>query len=238
MSDGPALMRCEGLQVGYAGKALLPPIDLEIHPGEFWAVLGRNGSGKSTWFKTALGLLPPVAGAVRWPSGEVPVSYLAQRMSFDELFPVTVAEVVGMARMRGWSFLRPAGAGAAVRRALEEVDAVELARRTFRSLSEGQKQRVLIARTVAAGARLAFLDEPTAAMDAVAEGEAMALVDRLRSEHDMAVVIVSHHLGVARRFATRALFVDDDSDTVIVGSADEVFAHPAFTRRYGARAVS
>jgi len=233
-TDQPALMRCEGLRVGYRGHPLHPPIDLAIRPGEFWAVVGRNGSGKSTWFKTALGLIPPVSGRVAWPAGPVRRAYLAQRMQFDDLYPVTVAQVVALGCERGSSFLRPRlGAPPAVAEALEAVDASALRGRLFRALSEGQKQRVLLARMVASGAQLAFLDEPTAAMDAVAEAEALGLLDDLRARFGVAVVVVSHHLAVARAYANRVLYVDDQNDVAVVGTAAEVFAHAAFRARYG-----
>jgi zinc transport system ATP-binding protein len=62
-ADG-ALLTCSGLRVGHRGQALLPAIDLTIFPGELWAVIGRNGAGKTTWIRTLLGLVPPVAGSV------------------------------------------------------------------------------------------------------------------------------------------------------------------------------
>ena len=226
------VLRCDQLSIGY-GRPLLPPIDLRIEAGEFWAVVGRNGSGKSTWFKTVLGLLPAISGTVEIDASRV--AYVAQRRAFDALFPVTGREVVAMGRVRGD---RPRGFSdvdrAAVQRALEEVGAGAFASRTFRSLSEGQKQRVLLARMLASEPSIALLDEPTAAMDAVAEAEAMDLIDRLRTEHGMAVVIVSHHLSVARKYAQNALFVDDAASCVLAGPAEEVWAAPEFQRRYGA----
>jgi zinc transport system ATP-binding protein len=235
---GPPQIRCEGLVVGYGGNPLLPPVDLEMSCGEFWAVVGRNGSGKSTFFKTLLGLIPPVAGRVEQPRGPIRIAYLAQRATFDALYPVSVAQVVEMGTVHGWSFLRPSGGEdrAAARAALEEVGMAEHARRTFRSLSEGQKQRVLFARMIASGAPIALLDEPTVAMDAVAEQEAMELLDRLRRRHHLTVVVVTHYLRVARDMAERLLFVDPDGRNSIVGPPDEVFAHPAFVARYGAMA--
>jgi zinc transport system ATP-binding protein len=223
------------LRIGYGDRALLPPIDLEICRGEFWVVLGRNGSGKTTWFKTALGLIQPVGGRVVSPQPQARFAYVAQRSTFDDLYPVRVGQVVAMGRQRGAGPWRSAGSasGGHVDAALSAVDALELKHRSFRSLSEGQKQRVLLARTAASGADLAFLDEPTASMDAVAEAEAMALLNRLRLDFGMAVVVVSHHLSVARQLAERALYVDDDNHRVLVGEAGEVFADPAFRSRYG-----
>lgn len=228
------LLRCENLEVGYAGRALLPPVDLEIRPGEFWALLGRNGSGKTTWFKTMLGLLPPVSGKVERAPG-TQLAYVAQRMTFDDLYPVTAWDVVAMGRLRTGRMWRPwmtAEEQASVRDALEALNASALARQTFRSLSEGQKQRILMARMVVSQAQIAFLDEPTAAMDAVAERRTMDLLDRLRVRYGMSVLVVTHHLEVIRRCVDKVLFVDPDIPAVVAGTPAEVFAHEAFAARY------
>jgi zinc transport system ATP-binding protein len=226
------LLRCERLVVGYGGRPVLPPVDLEIRPGEFWVVVGRNGSGKTTWFRTLLGLLPPVSGGVAWPQGRRPIAYVPQRSAFDELYPVPVHEVVSMGAERGWSFLSPGGGrGDRVNQALTEVGAWELRHRNFRALSEGQKQRVLLARMLCSQAGIALLDEPTAAMDAVAEEEAMAMLDGLRRAHNLALVVVSHHLQVAFRHADRILFLDPEVG-VEVGSAAEIQQSEAWRARY------
>lgn len=209
MSDSPiqgALLRCEGLLVGYGGKALLPAVDLEIASGEFWSVIGRNGSGKSTWFRTLLGLIPPVGGQVVWPNGKVKLTYVAQRIRFDDLIPVSVEQVVAMGLERGWSFLGPRPKMTEkVADALEAVKADHLADRTFRSLSEGQKQRVLLARMVASGAQVALLDEPTAAMDAEGEHE---IFQRFRDlKKDRTAILITHRFGTVR-MADRIVVID------------------------------
>jgi zinc transport system ATP-binding protein len=230
----PELFACQALRVGINGRALLPPIDLSLKKGEFWAVVGRNGAGKTTWLRTLLGLLPPLGGRVV-SAHDVRVSYLPQRSTLDDLYPLLAREVVQMGAERGWSFV---GLGKrvqrdAVQRALAEVDASQLAERPFRSLSEGQKQRVLLARLVAGDAELAILDEPTSAMDKVAEREAFELIRKLQASYGLAVLVVSHYLSIVREFADRALLLDGDAEQVVVGSPQEVFQHPAFRRRYG-----
>jgi zinc transport system ATP-binding protein len=232
MPDAP--IRCVRLEVGYGAASLLPAIDLDIRPGEFLALIGRNGSGKTTLFRTMLGLLPPVAGEVARKPG-VQIGYVRQRLAFDDLYPVTAHEVVEMGAMRAASSFLPWGQDRkSVRAALEEVGAAHLEQREFRTLSEGQKQRVLLARMIVGRPELALLDEPTAAMDAVAEHEAMSLLDQIRRHHNMAMIVVSHHLPVARKWAERVLFVDAESRTVLVGAPGEVFAHDGFTSRYAA----
>ncbi len=230
MSD--VLLRCDQLAVGYQGQALLPPISVDVCAGEFWVVVGRNGAGKTTWLRTVLGLLPPISGSIAFPDGKPSISYSPQRRTFDELFPVTAREVVRMGIDRGWSFLKPRGRSVEVDEAMKSAGCLELSDHTFRSLSEGQKQRVLLARMVASGARLALLDEPTAAMDSVAERASVRLLDQLRQRYGLAVIVVSHALGSVAEYADHAILLDRTLDSIVIGSPDEVFGHTDFQERY------
>jgi zinc transport system ATP-binding protein len=229
------LLACRNLSIGYGGRPLLPAFDMEIRPGELWAVLGRNGSGKSTWIRTLLGLIAPVSGSVVRSRPDLKLAYLPQRQAFDELYPVLVRDVVAMGAERGLAVfgLRRRDVADKVLRALSLVQASDLAPRPYRELSAGQKQRVLLARLAAGEPDLAVLDEPTSAMDVVAEREAYELLSRLQRERRVALVIVSHFLGLARRYADRALLLDRDTPGVVAGAAEEVLAHESFRKRYG-----
>lgn len=227
------LIRCEQLEVGYRGHAILPPFDVSIGAGEFWVVIGKNGAGKTTWFRTMLGHLSPVKGRVDRSAG-VRVSYVPQRAALDPLFPLAARDVVRMGVERGTSFLGlQLREPPAVAEALRDVQAEALADRPFRDLSEGQKARVLLARLVAGKPALAFLDEPTAAMDVVAERQAFEYLESLRQRHGVTVVVVSHYLGLAKEFATHAVFLDQDCGSVVQGSPEDVFGHADFHRSYG-----
>jgi zinc transport system ATP-binding protein len=231
-SDSGALLRCRDLRVGHRGAPILPPIDARFGSGEFWVVVGRNGSGKTTWFRTMLGLLPAIGGRVERGS-DLRIAYVPQRSELDPLFPLAARDVVALGVDRGWSFVRPRFfESKAVDKALSDVDALALADRPFRDLSEGQKARVLLARMIASDPHIAFLDEPTAAMDVVAERAAFDYLEKFRKERDTTVVVVSHFLGIAKDFATHAIFFDRDCNTVVVGSPDEVFGHADFHRSY------
>jgi zinc transport system ATP-binding protein len=227
------LLRCRDLVIGYGGKPLLPPVSLTVEQGAFWAVLGRNGAGKSSFFKTLLGLLSPVSGHLEQPSGPVRIAYLAQRLAFDELYPLQARDVVASGTVRGWSFLRPGNDRKVVDDAMAAVGVSDLAASAFRSLSGGQKQRVLFARMLATGARVVLLDEPTVGMDAVAEREVMDLLNDLKDRYGLTIIVVTHYLDVAEKHAEHVLFLDRDDQKVVVGSAAEVFAHAAFANRYG-----
>lgn len=236
MSGGVAeeLVVCRALEIGYGGRSILPAFDLTLRRAEFWAVIGRNGSGKTSLLRTVLGLIPPTGGTVTRAPG-LRLSYLPQRSNIDEFYPLLAREVVEMGTERGFSFLgftRKVEA-ARITRALEAMGVADLAERPFRQLSEGQKQRILFARVAASQADLAILDEPTSAMDMIAEREAFELLDDLRRQQGMTIVIVSHYVGLARSFAAHAVLVDRDAHSVVVGTSDEVFSNRVFRERYG-----
>ncbi len=115
------------------------------------------------------------------------------------------------------------------------MDAWRLRHQSFHALSEGQKQRVLFARLSVSGADVAVLDEPTSAMDQVAENEAFTLLDALRKRRGLSIVIVSHYLGMVQRFADKALLLDRDTQTVLRGLPQEVFSDERFQARFSER---
>jgi zinc transport system ATP-binding protein len=139
-------------------------------------------------------------------------------------------------RISGWSFLRPfarPGDKHKVARALDEAEATAFADRPYSELSEGQKQRILFARMLATDAELALLDEPTAAMDPVSERDAYRRLAELAHARGLGVVVVSHALGVAARYADELMWLDREGGHVVHGAPEQVMAHPAFQAQYG-----
>jgi zinc transport system ATP-binding protein len=234
MEDSQAtVMSASELVVGYAKKALLPPISFAVEQGQTWAIAGPNGSGKSTLLRTLLGLLPPVSGNYMAPER---IGYVPQRSLLDGRLPGRVIDVVASGLDEGFSFLRPGHVRSgrdAVTRALELTRCSDLERQRFSELSEGQKQRVLIARAVVRSPRLLVLDEPTSAMDISAEHRVMHLLDDIRNDAGIAVLLVSHHLAVVSEFATHLAVLDRDLGSVVTGAIDEAGADPIVQKRYG-----
>lgn len=234
MTEAP-LVRVQDLEVGYRGRAILPPVTLEVRPREQWALIGQNGAGKSTFLKTLLGLQPAVAGSAAWLGG-ANAGYVPQRASIDAGVPARVVDIVRGGADQDWSFLHPLAVRRRsndIERALADSGTTDLARQRYAELSEGQKQRVLVARALASDPELLVLDEPTAAMDLAAERSVFELLAELREKRGLAVLIVSHQLSVAARFATHALVVDKDSRLVRFGTFDDVARDPEVTARYG-----
>jgi manganese/iron transport system ATP-binding protein len=239
---GDAIVTCEDLVLGYRGRALLPPFALRLRRGCVWLVVGRNGSGKTTFVRTVLGLLRPVSGQIALAPG-LRRAYVPQASAIDGTVPVRGGDVTAWGRIRGWDFMRPWRSKddlAAVRRALADIDASPQERRRFGEMSGGQQQRVLLAQMLAGDAELAILDEPTAAMDATSERAAYQRLRELVRERKMAAVVVTHAVAVAAPFADHIAFFDPDDRSaghdggrVVLGPAAEVAADDRFEDFFG-----
>ncbi len=229
-----ALVALQGAAIGYRGEPILTGIDLEVAPGDFLAMVGPNGGGKTTVLRSLLGALRLVWGKRVQPR-PLRVGYVPQRDHVDTIWPLTAEEVVIMGRYRTMGVLRrPGGADRqAVRRALERVGIAQLADRPYGELSGGQRQRTLIARALAADPELLAFDEPTNGMDPAAELETMDVLRRLHEGGKRAIVMVSHRLEAVANYARSLAFVDKDSGLFRVGPLADMLRPDALSALYG-----
>ncbi|HTR20537.1 MAG TPA: ABC transporter ATP-binding protein [Gemmatimonadales bacterium] len=202
-----------------APRDALQGVTCTVSPGEFLAVIGPNGSGKTSLLRVALGVYAPEAGTARildrpaaaWPRRELArvVGVVTQRE--DNLFPQRVVETVRLGRHahRGVWGVERAADREAVDRALAQCDVANLSDRWLWSLSGGEYQRVRIARALAQEPRLLVLDEPTAGLDLRHEMELFELVRRLVDGQGLAAVMVTHDVNLAARFADRVLLLSN-----------------------------
>lgn len=170
----PVALRFSNVSFAYGATQVLSQVDFHIHEGEFSALIGPNGTGKSTILKLALGLEVPSEGSVTLfgkepQSAAQSIGYVPQNIQFDADFPITVTEVVGMGLLHPNRKTKLASRRDAIEAALESTSIQNLAQRSYNALSGGQRRRVLIARALVSQPRLLILDEPTANMDAQSE---------------------------------------------------------------------
>ena len=220
-----SLLRASGLSVGYR-RGRKPPLtlaaglELTLAPGELVCLIGPNGAGKSTLLRTLAGLQPPLAGQVTLAGldlQQMDARDRAQRLATVWTGPVDVGllsawELVALGRHphSGWSGrLRPQDE-AAVDAALAAVDATALAWQPVDRLSDGQRQKVNIARALAQEPLLLLLDEPTAWLDLARRAEIMALLRRLAREQGCAVLLSTHDLELALRHADQLWLMSGD----------------------------
>lgn len=221
--SAPPALEARDLAVGYGGQPVLAGLDFTLAAGQFVGVLGANGAGKSTLLRTLAGLQPPLAGDVRLAGRPLAAfdaralaharAYMAQQPPAEEGW--RVGELVAMGRFphqRGWGLWPGAADQQAVAAALARAGVAELADHRIETLSGGQRQRVHLARALAQGAPLLFLDEPTAHLDLTHQLAFYRLVrDVLASgaagAGGLTVVAVLHDLNLAAQFCHRLLLV-------------------------------
>ena len=239
------LVRIRDLQVSFHGVPALRGIDLEVGPGEAVGLVGESGCGKSVTWLAALGLLPGaarVAGSVRLRGeellgaparalervrgGKVAMIFQDPASALNPVIPVGRQVMEALALHRG---LTGAAARAEALRLLEQVGIPDPARRLAaypHEMSGGQNQRVMIAMALAGRPDLLIADEPTTALDATIQAQILDLLRQIRQDHGMALVLISHDLGVVADMCDR-VGVMYAGRMIEQAPADAVFGQPA-----------
>ncbi len=217
-----AVLEIRNLALGYPELTLFRGLSLDLERGSTLAILGANGSGKSTFVKMLLGLMAPLSGKLNWPAGQPKeVGYLAQMTEFDRRFPLRVRDLVAMGAWKGFG-IRGQLDRATKRKvayALEAAGVLDIAGRSLHTLSGGQLQRALFARVIMQDAPLILLDEPFAAVDQTTEAHLLSLIDRWRDE-GRAVVLVVHDLSSVLDHCDTALLLGNGE--ACHGPVDEI----------------
>jgi iron complex transport system ATP-binding protein len=237
-----SLLAAADLSVGYPDRVLAHSLDLQLEPGECWAVLGNNGSGKSTLLHVLAGLVRPLHGQVRFGSAPVaalPPAARARALGLllqeeTHAFWGSVLDYVLLGRYphRSWT---PGWRGedeAAARAAIAQVD---LGGRELRPLAEcsgGERQRARIALLLAQDPQVYLLDEPLLHLDLRHQLDLLAHLRRLARERNRAVMMVMHEPVRARRFCDRVLLLHDDG-TCVTGPAEDLVERSRIARLYG-----
>ena len=230
--------------VTYPGAAAPALVDLSIDVarGGLFAVIGPNGSGKSTLVRALLGAIEPDAGSVTFEGraiSEWPRRELARRVGVvaqieDMAFPVTVRELVAMGRYPHLGALRGEDETdrAAINSALQRCDIASFADRSVATLSGGERQRARIARALAQQPQTLVLDEPTVALDIAHEMVVFDLLRSLTRTEGCTVIITTHHINLAARYADTLLLLDRGR-SVALGTPADVIRKDILEATYG-----
>ena len=204
----PIAVRLDRVSFAYGnGPLVLRDVSLEIDRGEFVAVAGPNGGGKTTLMRLILGLEQPDSGRIELHAKRL--AYLPQRAQPGVDAPLTVRELVSAGRAPRTRLVGPLGRSdrESVREAIDRVGLLPHADRRLSALSGGQQQRAFIAKALAAEPDLLVLDEPTAGVDVESQESLGALLERLQRELDVTILYVSHEFGAVERFVERLILV-------------------------------
>lgn len=204
-----AQISCKNLSFAYDGETVLSDIDFSIEAGSYLCIVGENGSGKSTLMKGLLGLKTPTTGEAVFGDGlkQTEIGYLPQQTQIQRDFPASVFEVVLSGRINGMGkrLFFSADDKAAAMANLERLGIEDLKDKCYMELSGGQQQRVLLARAMCATKKLLLLDEPVTGLDPVATNEMYNLIKLINLCDNTTVIMVSHDIHEAVRYATHIL---------------------------------
>jgi manganese/zinc/iron transport system ATP- binding protein len=238
-STPPAPLEVRGLTVSYGEKPAVFSVDAHFPVGSMTAIVGPNGAGKSTFLKGALGVVPCLAGEVRFfgkafEKMRRAIAYVPQRASVDWDFPARVIDVVMMGLYREIGLLRFARSGhrQAAMACLQRVGMADFADRQIGQLSGGQQQRVFLARALAQDAELYLLDEPFAGVDAATEHAIVSVLKALKAD-GKTVVCVHHDLSTVTEYFDRVLLLNVTKQGE--GPVTETFTLEALQATYGGR---
>ncbi len=220
------LVEIRDITVRHDGRAVLEHVDLAVRSGEIVTLIGPNGSGKTTLIRVLGGLLEPDQGSVHRRNG-LRIGYVPQKTNIRPSLPMTVARFLAL----GSRVPRRAVADT-----LEEVGAGGLASASIHSLSGGEAQRVALARALLRYPDLLLLDEPAQGVDLAGQAQLYELIDRLRRERGLGVVLSSHDLHLVMAATDRVVCLN--GHVCCVGSPSSVASDPAFRRLFGEAAAA
>ncbi|MDD3921076.1 MAG: metal ABC transporter ATP-binding protein [Eubacteriales bacterium] len=218
-----ALLTCRNVAFAYEGKVVASSIDLTLNEGDYLCIVGENGSGKSTLVKGMLGLMEPVHGKITYGDGlkRNEIGYLPQKNPLQRDFPASVWEVVSSGFAAKSLFLS-SGQRKTAEENMRLMRIENIRKSSMMALSGGQQQRVLLARALCATRKLLLLDEPVAGLDPLATREMYELIDDLHQNHGVTIIMISHDVSAAARYATHILHLRHEP--LFYGTAEDYAA--------------
>lgn len=236
------MLEINSLSLGYHDRLILHNISLSVYPGEVVALIGPNGTGKSTLIKAISGVLPSQSGCIQLCGKNIEslsadtrarsLAVVPQVQSLPATFNVYQTILLGRTPYLGWLGQASARDHDAVYRAMIQTRTEHLAERCIGELSGGEQQRVLLARALAQATPILVMDEPTNHLDVSHQTAFLNLIRQLAIECQLAVLVALHDLNLTSLYADRVAVLSD-RQLKAVGAPEQVFSEETLSPIYG-----
>lgn len=216
-----SLIETRGLHLSYGGQVVLKDVNFRIDRGEIVTIVGPNGSGKSSLLRALIGALKPSGGSVTRAEG-LRIGYVPQKLQIDATLPLTVQRFLNLPQRQS---------AGVVDTALAQAGVQDLAKRQMTDLSGGQFQRVLLARALLGAPDILILDEATQGLDQPGAASFYRQIEEVRSQMNLAVLMVSHDLHVVMAASDRVLCLN--GHVCCEGAPEHVADAPEYRALFG-----
>ncbi len=214
-----SLIEVKDLKIGYEGHIVLDKVNFNIEDGEFAIVVGSNGAGKTTLIKALLGLVKPVSGSINFNGLKQEfIGYMPQETKVDSNFPASVFEIVLSGTLNKTLFYTKKEKKLALDN-LKLLGISNLKDKSFQELSGGQRQKVLLARSLCSTEKLLILDEPSNNLDRESKKDLYEIIQELNKKHNITIIMITHDLDHGNLIGNKIISVTDG--TVISESTDD-----------------
>ncbi len=218
-----SLIELKNVSLGYEKDIILKNINLNIEENDFICIVGPNGSGKSTLIKGILGLIKPIKGKVIYNNGlkQNFIGYMPQETKIDSNFPASVYEIVlsGTLNMKKYSIVYSKEQKEEANNNLKLLGIEKLKNKSFCELSGGQRQKVLLARSLSATSKLLILDEPSNNLDSKSKKDLYSIIQKLNKEHGITIIMITHDLDHDNLIGNKILSLREND--IFFGTVDE-----------------
>ncbi|MDO5557316.1 MAG: metal ABC transporter ATP-binding protein [Clostridia bacterium] len=229
--------KINNISVKVGKQEILKNINIHIHCGELTVLIGQNGAGKTTLLKAILGEIPHKGKVVFLDMKEnkkknIRIGYVPQSINIEKHMPTTVYDMVAsFITQKPVCFKKDKKVYTRIEKQLQLFGAESLIEKSIGDLSGGELQRVLLAVATTPIPNLLILDEPVSGIDKNGIEDFFETVNRIKSEYDMSIILVSHNLELVKKYADKVILLD--KQIVKEGSVEEVYSSKEFRTRFG-----
>ena len=230
--------KINNISVQFGKDVILKNVSIHIHCGQLTVIIGRNGAGKSTLLKAILGEVPH-SGNIKFIdkkdniAKKIKIGYVPQNINIEKHMPTTVYDMFAssISNVPVW-LKKDKKVYEEIKQHLKKFSVDKLIDKSIGDLSGGELQRVLISIATKPTPNLLILDEPVSGIDRNGIKDFYDMINKLKTEYDMSIILVSHDLELARKYADKVILLD--KEVIKEGTANEVFESLEFRNRFGA----